>query len=316
MTVAGQAQDDPNVPELLFDGFRGWWGYGFADNPMQTWLGTDESGEPAGAYLLELPEKENRANAFGFVIVPPDRRRKGNGTELLAHMAGEAAAAGRTLLMSMTRVGAPAERFAAETGGTASMREVRRALPVDEALRSRLPRLRASAEPHAAGYSLRAWDGLTPDDLVAGICAVYTALGDAPHEDTFEPAAWDAERLRAAEQRVLAENASWHSVAAIEAATGEVAAVTQVNVSPRQPAWGWQEITAVTRHHRGHRLGLLVKVAMLDLLAEREPELRRIVTFNAEQNDHMIAVNEQLGYQVSDHFQRWEHGVAEASKLG
>jgi GNAT superfamily N-acetyltransferase len=316
MTVAGQPQDDPNVPEILFDGFRGWWGYGFAGNPMQTWLGTDDSGEPVGAYLLELPEKENRANAFGFVIVPPDRRRKGNGTTLLAHMAGEAAAARRTLLMSMTRIGAPGERFAAETGGTAGMREVRRTLPVDASLRSRLPGLRATAELHAAGYSLRTWGGLTPDDLVAGICAVYTALGDAPHDDAFEPAAWDGDRLRAAEQRVLAENIRWHSVAAIDAATGELAAVTQLNVSPRQPTWGWQEITAVTRRHRGHRLGLLVKAAMLELLAQREPELRRIVTFNAEQNVHMIAVNEQPGYRVSDYFQSWEHSVAKARELG
>ncbi len=316
MTVAGQPQDDPNVPEIPFDGFRGWWGYGFAGNPTQTWLGTDDSGEPVGAYLLELPEKENRANAFGFVIVPPDRRRRGNGTALLAHMAGEAAAAGRTLLMSMTRIGAPGDRFAAETGGMPGMREVRRTLPVGVSLRGRLPGLRASAEPHATGYSLRTWDGVTPDDLVAGICAVYSALADAPHDDAFEPPGWDGDRLRAAEQRVLVENIRWHSVAAIDTATGEVAAVTQVNVSPRQPAWGWQEITAVTRRHRGHRLGLLVKVAMLELLTECEPELRCIVTFNAEQNDHMIAVNDRLGYRVSDYFQSWEHTVARASALG
>ena len=31
--------------------------------------------------------------------------------------------------------------------------------------------------------------------------------------------------------------------------------------------------TAVVRAHRGHRLGLLVKTAMLDLLAAAEPQL-------------------------------------------
>jgi RimJ/RimL family protein N-acetyltransferase len=66
----------------------------------------------------------------------------------------------------------------------------------------------------------------------------------------------------------------------------------------------------VTKQHRGHRLGLLVKIAMLELLAEREPALRHIVTSNAEQNEHMVAVNELLGYQVADYFQSWQFGVA------
>jgi len=54
----------------------------------------------------------------------------------------------------------------------------------------------------------------------------------------------------------------------------------------------------VTRPHRGHRLGLLVKTAMLDWLAEAEPQLERIVTGNAAVNQHMIAINEELGYEL------------------
>jgi RimJ/RimL family protein N-acetyltransferase len=54
----------------------------------------------------------------------------------------------------------------------------------------------------------------------------------------------------------------------------------------------------VTRPHRGHRLGLLVKAAMLEWLAEAEPQLERIVTGNAAVNQHMIAINQQLGYEL------------------
>ena len=38
---------------------------------------------------------------------------------------------------------------------------------------------------------------------------------------------------------------------------------------------------------------------MLELLAEAEPQLEFIMTTNAAANDHMIAVNEQLGYEVA-----------------
>jgi hypothetical protein len=55
----------------------------------------------------------------------------------------------------------------------------------------------------------------------------------------------------------------------------------------------------VARRHRGHRLGLLLKAEMLELLAVREPGLERIATWNAASNLHMIAINEQLGFEVS-----------------
>jgi hypothetical protein len=56
--------------------------------------------------------------------------------------------------------------------------------------------------------------------------------------------------------------------------------------------------TVVRREHRGHRLGLLLKIAMMELLATTEPQLERIVTWNGQSNEHMIAVNEAMGYAV------------------
>ena len=50
--------------------------------------------------------------------------------------------------------------------------------------------------------------------------------------------------------------------------------------------------------HRGHRLGLLLKLEMLRWLAETEPALETLDTWNAESNRHMVAVNEALGYRV------------------
>jgi len=56
----------------------------------------------------------------------------------------------------------------------------------------------------------------------------------------------------------------------------------------------------VARPHRGHRLGLLTKAAMLDWLASAEPGLQRLVTWNAASNKHMVAINEALGYELLD----------------
>jgi antitoxin component of RelBE/YafQ-DinJ toxin-antitoxin module len=54
---------------------------------------------------------------------------------------------------------------------------------------------------------------------------------------------------------------------------------------------------------------------MLEWLAEAEPQMSHIVTFNAAVNEHMIAVNEKLGHRVSDQFQMFEIDVADAKKL-
>jgi RimJ/RimL family protein N-acetyltransferase len=78
-----------------------------------------------------------------------------------------------------------------------------------------------------------------------------------------------------------------------------MAALTQVYVEPESPGWAHQGNTSVTKPHRGHRLGLLSKAAMLEWLADAEPALERITTDNAAANSFMIAVNEALGYRLA-----------------
>jgi RimJ/RimL family protein N-acetyltransferase len=89
-----------------------------------------------------------------------------------------------------------------------------------------------------------------------------------------------------------------YAIAAVRDATGEMAAMTEFFVAPDDPRWGHQGLTAVTRPHRGHRLGLLLKTTMLEWLAEAEPGIERIDTGNAAANDHMIAVNDALGFEL------------------
>jgi hypothetical protein len=102
-----------------------------------------------------------------------------------------------------------------------------------------------------------------------------------------------------------------YTVAAGHEGGGELGGLTEVGVEADVPDWGFQELTAVARPHRGHRLGLLVKLAMLDLLAAREPQVTRIVTGNADGNRHMIAINEQLCFRVLSRWPSWELDVAD-----
>ncbi len=313
--ISGQAEDDPNVPAMSYGMFRGWWVHGFSGEPRQIWMAAADDGQPLGCYLLDLPAQDNTANAFFEVAVSLPARRQGVGRALVAHAAGQADEARRTLLLSNARVGSPGSAFAEAIGARPGLRDARRILAVGPALSAHAASLRAEAEQHATGYVLRCWTGRAPDDLVAGVCALNVAMDDAPRDAAVEPMAWDADRLRRAEERTAMQGFRRYSVAALHQATGEMAALTDVEIDPDIEGWAFQGLTAVTRPHRGHRLGLLVKAAMLQWLAGREPQIRHIVTFNAVQNEHMVAVNDQLGHRITDYFQSFELDVASAAKL-
>jgi GNAT superfamily N-acetyltransferase len=131
------------------------------------------------------------------------------------------------------------------------------------------------------------------------VVEVSRAINDAPTDDLdIEDEVFSAERLAAYEEASAARGNRDYRVIARHRRTGEAAGHTAVGVESDRPTVAHQGDTAVVRAHRGHRLGMLLKTDMLLWLAEVEPQIETLDTWNAESNDHMIAVNEALGYRV------------------
>jgi GNAT superfamily N-acetyltransferase len=270
--------------------------------PAQIWLVPgDTPGSALGYYHLRLPDRENRQRASVYLEVHPEHRRRGIGLALLRHAARQAAEDGRSMLRGRPFQGSAGEVFARRMGAKPGLADARRVLVLGKMPEDQLAALRQSAARAAAGYSLVTWTGLVPDEYLAGLAAVSNAMSDAPHDPGHESRVWDAQRIREDlnDQHDLFGTRGYF-VAALHAATGEMAAITHVEVDPENPEWADQQLTAVARPHRGHRLGLLVKAAMTEWLTDAEPILRRIVTENAADNKYMIAVNETLGYELLD----------------
>ncbi|HLV59534.1 MAG TPA: hypothetical protein VKY81_11815 [Natronosporangium sp.] len=59
---------------------------------------------------------------------------------------------------------------------------------------------------------------------------------------------------------------------------------------------GYIRTTVAHPDHRGHRLGTIVKIEAHRRIRRSFPNLRYIVTSNAESNAHMVATNDRLGY--------------------
>jgi GNAT superfamily N-acetyltransferase len=296
--LAAQRADCPGEPELTGSVFRGWLTVGWGGDPREVWLAPDQAGGAAGWYRLELPERENQGRGYLELVVHPEERRRGVGTALLRHAAARAAEHGRSVLSGPARDGTPGDAFARAAGAEAGLVEVQRVQDLRTLDEDRIAGLREQAERAAAGYSLVSWTGPVPEEFIEQAAALYAAMNDAPHSPGEEPAAWDERRVREDEARRPVYGTRDYTVVVRHDASGELAALSVVIVDPADPGWGHQAITAVTRKHRGHRLGLLVKVAMMDWLATAEPRVERIATWNARSNAHMIAVNESLGYTI------------------
>ena len=295
---AAQRVDEPEGPWFTERPFGGWLTVGWGGDPREVWLAADQ-GSAAGWYRLELPSKENLDQAGLDLVVHPAERRRGLGLALLRHAAGRAAAHGRTVLNGGARRGSPGDAFARWAGAKPGLVEVQRVLDIGRLEKGKLARLRGPAELAAAGYSLESWAGPVPEDFLEQVAMLYNAMGDAPRDPEIAHAEWDAQRIREGVNDMRPRyGLRSYTVVARHDDTGELAALSEMAVDPANPGWGFQMNTVVIRKHRGHRLGLLAKIAMMELLATTEPQLERISTWNAESNEHMIAINEAMGYAV------------------
>jgi GNAT superfamily N-acetyltransferase len=297
--AAAHKADEPIEPPMSLGTFRLYIREGFDKTPGEVWAAVDDGGAVVGFYRMSLPDLENLDRATGGPTVHPAVRRRGIGRELLRHEGRRAAANGRSLFGVETTAGGAGDKFAQAVGARRDLEEVRRIQYLREIEPGLIASLRASAEKAADGYSLVSWTGETPDEYCGPLAGVFNAFNDAPHGENEEPEIWDAKRVRERTGSIVRAGLMRnYSIAAIADATGEMAGYSCVLVDRETPEWGFQQLTAVVRSHRGHRLGLLVKTAMLELLAAAEPQIEWIATGNAASNEHMIAVNEQLGYKV------------------
>jgi GNAT superfamily N-acetyltransferase len=254
---------------------------------------------PVGTALVFLTERDNIHLARVWLAVHPDHRRRGYGSQLFGHLVREVRAAGRTSVVvdawESERATAFAARFGLERRSQAVMRRQHLA-EVDPAV---VAKLYDEAARAAADYELLRVVGRTPAELVTGMVALTSAINDAPTDDLdLEDEVFTAERLADYEESVQAGGSRLLRLVARHRPTGELAGHTVVAVQVSRPTVADQHDTAVARAHRGHRLGMLLKAGMLLWLAEEEPQVETVDTWNAESNHRMIAVNEALGYRA------------------
>ena len=295
--AVSRAEQPWQVPDTVanrrHDIARGWDG-----EPPRTYLDV-EDGQPIVLGTIHGSDYDNRTLAWLEVEVHPAHRRQGHGSRMLAHLEAEAVASGRTTLTLSGFESEAARAFAERHGYRLLSQAIVRTMPVTEVPREHIQELYDEALAHAGDYELVRMVGHAPADLLDALAQLTEAINDAPLDDLeVEDEVFDAARVRAYEDAQEAGGRTLYRLVARHRETGELAGHTIVAVERARPWAGENHDTAVAAAHRGHRLGLLLKSAMVLWLADAEPGLSVIETGNAESNAYMIGVNERLGYRV------------------
>jgi RimJ/RimL family protein N-acetyltransferase len=254
---------------------------------------------------------DNTDLANVLICCAPSDRGHGYAAAMLSHVEDQARARGRERLVAEVTwpyeagadgTGSAELAWARRQGFELGLTDVQRRLPLpvpDELLDA----LAAEASAHHEGYELRSFTGPIPEALAEGWVALDASLmTEAPMGDIEREAETaDVARLRAEEAMIAKQGRVKVNAVALAPADDsgerELVAYTDIAVTEHESERAYQWGTLVRTGHRGHRLGLAVKVANVRLLQETHPQITTVVTYNADVNAPMVAVNERLGFR-------------------
>jgi GNAT superfamily N-acetyltransferase len=269
------------------------------------WLGEDDSAPVAAAQTIRHT-RDNTETGGLWLSVDPAHRRRGFGTLLLEHCEQVLRAEGCTRVHDNTEspveYGDAATEFALARGYRITQVALRQdlSLPVDDAtLAAFTPELDPSA------YIIEtSVDGLPEEWLEDRAVLSRRMSTDAPTGAIdLDEEDWDADRVR----RLWNTPSGIWAVESVarDVESDRLVGFTDIVVRPSMPEAAIQTDTLVLREHRGHALGLAMKVANLRALQREKPGVRSIRTWNADTNAHMIAINRRMGFQVVGWSKEW-----------
>ena len=273
---------------------------------------------PLAIAALEVSRADNLNLMRGDLFVDPAHRRQGHGSATLLHLENRARELDRRALMfwvveeSRERGHGPNRGFAPRQGyrvvEESVVRELKWPRPEGE-----LAQLETAFLAKADDYEIISWRGAAPEELVEGLAHLKAIMPlEVPDSGVgVEEEMWDNERVRHHEQRTDDMGRDLLVGVARQRANGELVGFSELSVSRERPATAYQWDTLVTRAHRGHRLGALMKIATMRELEAGAYATTIIMTSNNALNTAMIAVNESLGAYATDGIVTWHKSLDE-----
>lgn len=149
-----------------------------------------------------------------------------------------------------------------------------------------------------------------PTELMESIIDLHDiAAADVPHGAlSLDLAPWSSERL--AEQAIRMARSDTKLVSVFLSNGSGVIAMSSISIPPgAHPRAAEQGLTIVHPLMRGKGLGTQIKLACMTVLHAQFPQVTRVGTSNAVDNQAMLAVNRALGAREVSRTTLWEKSV-------
>ncbi len=280
--------------------------------------------------MLEAQIEASEEVGWLSIEVLPEFRHRGIGSAALERLVAMATEDGRSVLQgwnSAKEIGG--DRITSPTGfGSIPANEdsvrfcIKHGFALEQVERCSRVVLPVDVTPHldaaqaAAGpdYRVHTWSGDVPQRWREDIALMLTRMStDAPAAGLdVDEDPWTPERIMEDEERERDSPRTYLYAVAEHVPSGHLAAFSVLSAPAERERAVSQEDTLVLKEHRGHRLGMIVKAANLAFLQSERPGHPAVTTFNAAENEHMLAVNDALGFEPLLWLGAWKRATSPA----
>jgi GNAT superfamily N-acetyltransferase len=312
------AVDLPDDPLWLDDTMREYLAVTMPGERKAMWLAEENAGD-AGRGVPPL----GQANILMLgdigvveIIVHPKARRLGVGKALLRQVVTRATHEGFSALGVEVPGATPAVEFYERYGFGRAFTEVRSVLALNTVDWFTLGEMAAGI---GAGYEIEFHAGGPPEELYDAYAAAKAEVRESYDLGDLElsPSSYEPDRLRASIETLAARGLKLYVVVAVHESTGVVAGLTEVVVPQQHPTRADQYDTVVVPRHRGYGIVRAIKARMLFELRSAAPGLAEVQTWNAEINEPLIRINNELGFVPDRQWLEYEADMAGlAARLG
>lgn len=247
--------------------------------------------------------------------VHPAYRRQGIGTALLAEAETMLRAEGATKCMTGVNTSLDdgptrdesGARFLTALGFREVGVETRRGLDL-ASVTGHDELYEAAVAKAGPDYEIVLFEEPVADEYLPDLAVLNGRLSQdvAGYIEDWEPAPFDVDKLRAYQAAAAARRWRRPHAAIRHVPSGHLVAWAFLAFVSEDGEFAEQGVTVVQPEHRGHGLGMLAKLALHRYALGLQPKLRRIDTWNAAENTHMIAVNIRLGFVPVESFRNFQ----------